>query len=383
VGGKFLNTSDIKESVHFILSHFETPGPLQTFPRKIMTVNYSGQFSVNSIEDTLKRYKEAEFKDCRINAYPETIENNGKLIQPPNFIFIDLDLSNFGNDITKLDKVKNNTIAKLESQEIVPTVTWTGNGYHIYIPLDTPILDHLDIFSRDKFPNLFSRRNKYHDYFVAEVFMQFAEQYYTNRNADPNHHPKFKTCLIRIPGTYNTKCLKSGKSLDQSNVTIIQKWNGKKGKAELLLQDFRIWLIQLEYNLQQKSIKKIRTNPKKPLYNCSSIRKIQKNSSFQSYSRIEWIEDLLQTPIEDHRKYCLWRIIAPYLLNLKQLSEIESARVMESWIDKCNVLRKLDFEPQRKIYEIIKYDKGFLPISKRNLKEENTWIFQIVELSSK
>jgi hypothetical protein len=29
---------------------------------------------------------------------------------------------------------------------------------------------------------------------------------------------------------------------------------------------------------------------------------------------IEWIEKLLQTPLEDFRKYCLWRILCQYLV---------------------------------------------------------------------
>jgi hypothetical protein len=33
---------------------------------------------------------------------------------------------------------------------------------------------------------------------------------------------------------------------------------------------------------------------------------------------IRWIETLLQIPISDRRKYALWRIVAPYLINIKK-----------------------------------------------------------------
>lgn len=64
----------------------------------MMTAQYSGQFSVDSRDDLIKKCEQADFKDCRINAYPEVIEKDGLLVQPPNFIFIDLDLSDFNDD---------------------------------------------------------------------------------------------------------------------------------------------------------------------------------------------------------------------------------------------------------------------------------------------
>lgn len=78
-----------------------------------MTARFSGQFSVESREDLIKRCEQAEFRDCRINAYPAVIEKEGVLVQPPNFVFIDLDLSNFNDDRNKLDKVKNSTLRKM------------------------------------------------------------------------------------------------------------------------------------------------------------------------------------------------------------------------------------------------------------------------------
>jgi hypothetical protein len=34
---------------------------------------------------------------------------------------------------------------------------------------------------------------------------------------------------------------------------------------------------------------------------------------------IRWIDSLLETPIEDHRKYAVWRILAPYLIDVRKL----------------------------------------------------------------
>ena len=35
---------------------------------------------------------------------------------------------------------------------------------------------------------------------------------------------------------------------------------------------------------------------------------------------ISWIEKLLQTPLDDYRKFVVWRILAPYLINIRKYS---------------------------------------------------------------
>lgn len=296
-------------------------------------------------------------------------------MRPPNLVFIDLDLSNFDDDRKKLDKIKNSTLRKMEQLNgSHPTVSWTGNGYHVYLPMDVPVLDNEYIFSKDKFPNIFSPKGKYSHYYVSESFMQFAEDYFTGGKADPNHRPKYKTCLIRIPETFNSKCLNKGLSKEESRVKILQKWNGKTIDAEPLVHEFRIWLTQQEINLskdkRQKTLIKIEYKYESPKRSNNQPKKVD---------RTEWIERLLQTPIEDYRKDCLWRIVGPYLRYVRNLSELEASKIMESWLVKCNNRRKLDFEPRLKIYSIIKGNKGFKPISYSKLKEENRDLYLLLE----
>ncbi len=80
-------------SIDFILSHFDSSSG--QFPRKMMTLRSNGQFTVNTKQEILMRCVQSDFKDCRINAYPETIVKEGILIQSPNFIFVDLDTWQF------------------------------------------------------------------------------------------------------------------------------------------------------------------------------------------------------------------------------------------------------------------------------------------------
>ena len=39
------------------------------------------------------------------------------------------------------------------------------------------------------------------------MFIQFAEEYLTDYSADRLHNPTVKSCLLRIPGSLNSKCI--------------------------------------------------------------------------------------------------------------------------------------------------------------------------------
>jgi hypothetical protein len=253
-GQNSLHFSSFEESVSFILSHFQSP--FDAFPRKMMAFKSNAQFTVVSKEEILKRCRQSDYKDCRINAYPEIIEKDGMLIQPPNFILIDLDLADFDGDFKQLDKVKNSTLRKMAVMSGFPTVSWTGNGYHICLPIKISVLDHQYIFSKDRFPRLFSKNGKYSEYWVSEVFMQFAGVYFTNKKSGTQHGAKYKTCLTRIPETYNSKCLLKGRSECESKVKLLQKWDGKRIDAEPLIHDFGTWLIKQGLDLKNINIKK-------------------------------------------------------------------------------------------------------------------------------
>jgi hypothetical protein len=61
-------------------------------------------------------------------------------------------------------------------------------------------------------------------------------------------------------------------------------------------------------------------------------------------NKIKWIEDgVLENPLPYHMKYIIWRILSPYLLNIKKLPKEESYSVMKDWLDKCNKLERLNF----------------------------------------
>jgi hypothetical protein len=192
-------------------------------------------------------FRNADFVDCKINAFPSNTEHTIVNFDVKNktaatFIMIDLDLRDFNNNKEKLDKQLKKTLTKLSFKfhgEAHPTVLWTGNGYHIYQPIDGIVFEEFQVFY-DFLPYL----NKD----LTTEFLRFAEKLFTSGKSDPNHLPSLKSCLIRIPGTINSKNVEV--------VSIIQKWDGNSPSIKWINEDFRRYLIQ-------KRIDKIKEKKKK------------------------------------------------------------------------------------------------------------------------
>jgi Primase X len=348
----------VRNSIDFVLSHFE--GQHELFPRTIMTAKTKGQKKIEHETDVqaakdkvFDYFKQADFKDCKINAFPYNIEHTGVDFEVKNktaatFIMVDLDLKDFGSR-DKLDNQLKKTTNKmsLKFNEAHPTVLWTGNGYHIYQAIDGMIFEKYKVFH-----DILS----YVDKDLTTEFLRFAEKFFSNGRSDSNHLPSIKSCLVRIPGTINSK--------NGVEVKVIQKWDGKKPAIQWVNEDFRVHLIQ-------KRIDKIREKGR--------LRQLQVRAPFKINvsNKIGWIEDLLQKPLDDHRKFCLWRILCPYLVNVRKLPEEESAIILKEWLQKCDQLNKLNFNPQVETRHRLRHVGPFLPASKETLKNEHVEIYHI------
>lgn len=311
------NTSikQVENGLDFILSHFNQN---QLFSRKIMTKKLIyqeiGQKEVFSKEEAMKFFKESDFIDCRINAFPVLTEYQQGIHKSPDFIFIDLDLDK--------NKIKTERSLKLALSKTLksineicdgyPTVLWSGNGYHIYQPIDAFDLQDINIF------NIFEN--------PSEKFLRFAKKFLSNDKADNSNNPSFKSCLLRIPFSYNSKCLDRGEFMENSQVKIIQRWDGKRPSIKYLLRDFRRYLINLKFK--------------------ETLDQRKKQNTYSKYNRgkneIWWIEKLLQIPLENGRKRIIDLVLAPYLINIKKLSYDESYQIIKLWLDKCDTLKPLD-----------------------------------------
>lgn len=271
---------------------------------------------------------------------------------------IDLDRKDFDSK-KRLDEHLRKTLNRLFVTfrherfpgEAHPTVLWTGNGYHIYQPIEGIVLEEEKIFF-DFLPYV-----EGHD--MTTEFLRFAEKYFTNGKADPQHSPSVRSCLVRVPGTFNSK--------NNDEVKIIQRWNGDRPPIQLLTREFQVYLIQ-------KRIDKI--NERKKL---SGSKK--RYSSFSPDGKLEigWIERLLETPIEDYRKYCLWGILCPYMINVKKVKPSEAEDLLKEWLDKCKTVNKLTFNSALYIKNDLRHVGSYKPPKLETLKKEKPNIVQLLK----
>ena len=213
----------LAQSLEFILTHFNQAN---LFPRKISTKTTQGkQFTVYNKEEALVRFNQANRLDCRISAYHAIDWRTGlnKLIAP-DFLFIDLDLGTL-QTMQALNAALADTLRRIkEKLGGVPSVIWSGNGYHVYQPVYAFILEEQEIFSKFAQP--------------SRGLIRFAEQYLTNNKMDKchNHTQSLKNCMARIPYSYNSK------SSPPKQVKIIQRWDGKRPDVRPLLHGCYIYL---------------------------------------------------------------------------------------------------------------------------------------------
>ena len=182
--------------------------------------------------------------------------------------------------------------------------------------------------------------------------MQFAEDFLTNKKGDPQHNPTVNSCLVRIPGTINSKC--------GQIVKVVQRWDGQRPAINYLLRQFRRWLIdeKIEQRRQMNS-------------------RVARPQTINSTSTIWWIEKLLQTPIYDYRKLAVWRILVPYLINIRHISDDEAYDIYGAGLTNV-ILYGGNFNPDYMIRYNINSTKrgGYLPISEEKLKTGYSYLYK-------
>jgi len=179
--------------------------------------------------------------------------------------------------------------------------------------------------------------------------------------------------MVRIPGSYNSKYIQfndGGEVLyicPESEVSIVQRWDGYRPNIRWLLKDYWIYLIQERNNEVLRRIhreqKRLRFERKYPDSHISGTERVD---------RIDWIESLYAKSLDDFRKYCIWRIFTPYFMNIRKLPRSDVFNLIMNWLDRCSSeCRRLDFRPQQKINDSLDSVKNYRPVLKERLKIEN------------
>ena len=311
---RIVTATEIENGLNFIIEHFDPT--ILYFPRTIMTRKSNGQIVIYAKEEALQYFKESEFHDCRVNAYRYSPSPSFNSIEQwiPALLFIDIDKSDFKSD-RSCKLALSNTLKNIQEKlGGYPTVLSTGGGYHIYQPIEGIVFQN--------YKNIFDEFNNEFDLF--KEFLRFSKNFFSNIKADKNNNPSLKSCLLRIPGSINSKY--------NTKVIIVQKWNGYRPSiSEELLEDFRTHLIQKKIDAD---------NYRQKIYNMRN-KNHNNNSSYVDY--YEWIDKkILANPFEDYRKIIIDLILVPYFINIKKMSYEESYQRIREWLDKCNSLKRLD-----------------------------------------
>lgn len=327
------------------------------FPRTISTLKTHGRqievFYINEIHD---HFRASSLLDCKINAYPKFTSYNGINMQAPTLVMCDLDLIRFRTEkllLQALDQTVENIKQDING---VPMILFTGNGYHIYQPVDLPVLEQESIFARFDDP--------------STEFIRYAAQKWTKGKNDAANHPSVNSCLLRVPGSINSKNLK--------RVEVVQEWNGERPAANRMLEDFYIRLAarriaheskQKEYYFQRKYLTKN--------YNHFGNRTIT-DFSTNAANGIHWIDGILTNGgISDHRKLMVDLVIAPYFVNIKQYDYDTAYSNIVEWLDKCGKKKRLNFRPRYKIGYALKRSlkTGIKPMRLETLKNDYSDIY--------
>jgi len=348
------SSDDVAIGTDFMLSHFDEP----LFPRTIMTYVLGRQVKVFDRRSLLDQLKRSDYQDCRINAYSSLFQQEESLRVYSDdvklrvtIIVIDLDPKDLGNSKEKLDVSLQEALKKIkETINGCPTVLDTGNGYHIYQPIKGIILDEID--------ELKGYISSYDKFYLSNRFLKFAEQYFTECRCDAQHNPTIKSCLIRVPGTLNSKCGKE--------VRIIHEWDYYKPSIEPIIPSFKKYLVT-----QQSSI-----NGDSDFQMISSSN----NKYVINQNKYAWVDVLLENPLGDYRKFIIRRIVAPYLIVVKRLPYGECVKIINDWLVRCNCVERLRFNAKYTTEKCLKNAKrvGYRPISLEKLQEENHSLYDIV-----
>ena len=316
----------VTEGINILLSLFSTVEQQRLFPRKIMTPLTKGKVPVCSIKEIIEKFEEADYKDCRINAYPAFFnraeENDYEKgvnldLFTPNILFLDIDLNDFPSE-AELDKTINKILKHISKilPGSQPLTLWSGRGYHIIIPVK--ITEALEYF--EDFESLSEK--------PSEELLRFAKSYLSFDKADQANNPAFRSCLLRVPYTFNSKCLNEDKDPE---VKIIQEFDRSKPLPKIynLLTDFMTYLSDIKLKENWNKVKQV-----KSMNNDLYISAAKSNS-------IPYVEKLITIPIEDYRKNAIALILAPYFVNILNLSDEDSFNRIKLWVLKCNDMKSL------------------------------------------
>jgi hypothetical protein len=348
---------EVREGLTFILNHLDG-----LWPRMISTYATKGaQKEVKNFTEAMAWFKAANFLDCRISAYPRyTNDYINRTGIAPTVLLVDIDREHF-RIAEEFESVVTRTYSNFyDVLGSRPTQLATGGGIHFLARQQVGVFEKSETFSKFDQPG---RR-----------FMQYEEQILTDGKGDQSHWNtvSFNNMLLRIPFSLNSKLVQlddKGGIIDipyDARIRIEKRWD------EDIPIVGRTLLMQYYTYLQFSIIRdrqKQRQRTRDRLYGrAKECRQINTHD-------YDYIQKLINKPLDDFRKFCIWRVFVPYFVNIKGLSGSGTFDQVKSWLDRCNSISRLGFNIKQKIdYELDHVGK-FTPIRVDQLKSEHNRLY--------
>jgi hypothetical protein len=346
---------EVKEGLVYILNH--TDG---LWPRMVSTYTTRGaQRLVKNFAEAMAWFKAANFLDCRISAYPNyTKDYINRTGIAPTVLLVDIDKEHF-KTIEEFESASARTYSNFYNiLGVRPTQLATGGGNHFIIRQQVDVFEKSDRFRKFDQP---SRR-----------FMQFEERLLTDGKGDESHWKSvsFNNCMLRIPCSLNADYVQfddGDKIINipyDSRVRIEKYWDGTTPVVGRLLAMQYYNYLQFE-NINDRFRQRSYQN------------KVYGHAvSCINLHDYDYIDRLFNKPIDNFRKYCIWRVFVPYFINVKRLQVVEAYDRIKSWLDRCNAISRLHFNPRWKIDYALKHVGTFYPIRQDRLKDANRLFYE-------
>jgi hypothetical protein len=202
--------------------------------------------------------------------------------------------------------------------------------------------------------------------------------------------------MIRIPNSYNSKYAQKDSNGEiiltpQSRVRIEQLSNGYKPNIRYLLEGLWESLIQLRNDEISDRLldeqRRIRFEIRHPYDVSPTTAHYQsKVRGCQQSNRMDWMERLIEKPLDNFRKYCITFIFVPYFINIRRLSDLDTFDRIEVWLEKCKSVHRLDFNVKQRVkYDIksvrtLQGARRFVkPKALHKLKIENAELYTLLQ----
>jgi hypothetical protein len=178
---------------------------------------------------------------------------------------------------------------------------------------------------------------------------------------------------LRVPGSLNSNQVHfddKGEIVDippEAEIRVVQYWDGNGPSIKPLLPRYYIWL---ESELDKSLDKQIELENKQESWS-------RRRRGYRGKNTINWIEKLIETPLSDFRKCCIRLILARYLMN--GLSREDTYDIMVSWLNKCDLVCRLDFDINQKVDEAFNMVENYLPMGKQKINHDYNQLYILLE----